>query len=96
MVGQVCLVGGQRPLHLAAKQGSGPLCKLLLGAGADLALTDLNGDTAWQMALLYSKPHPLLDTTSGCVHQEVPRVLSSQLLCCFLIEFARVVLSVLL
>ena len=88
----MCLVGGQRPLHLAARRGSATLCKLLLEAGADPSLTDLNGDTAWQMALLYSEPCPLLlqdvctNSFSSFEH--------TQLFCSFLIEFARVVLSV--
>lgn len=42
---------GQTPLMIAAKKNRAEACRLLLDAGADISLVDLNGATALDMAL---------------------------------------------
>lgn len=55
-----CRTKGETPLHRAAAFGTATMIQLLLDAGADRELTDMNGDTPLSWASWYLRPDSIL------------------------------------
>lgn len=55
-----CRTRGETPLHRAAAFGSEETIRMLLAAGADPTLRDMNGDSPLSWASWYGRPDPIL------------------------------------